>query len=1182
MESPQTIGVLSPFVSGFYFGGIIRGAADAVGEAGARLVAIQTSDPGVVYSVRPDVSPHPHAAAWAHLAGCIVVIDAATPAYLDAIRTSGKPVVLISKLITGVACPTVQPDNKEGVREAVRHLIGHGHRAIAFVGMMHQDDIRERHEAYVEALIEAGIEPDPTLVFATADNDENCGFLAGQAMLADGMRSTAVMVATDVNAFGLMQALTGAGLELPRDQAIVGFDDVDAATFIKPALTSIRQDFGSLGRLAAQLLLDKLAGIDVADGQHLAPTLFVVRESCGCTHDVGEASPTSNVKRTAVARRRGLEEQLDRTLTADTGAPGRSAVVAAAASSIVELLESAWKGDLTPPTQKLKVELEALYQRSPRNQTVRGVMTAARDFATELMAARAGSAGSHGGTSLEGENSTEGPRRVAAQIIRLMLMLSTIHSQDQFNESTYFQNTLGTQYAVAMDLLRSHEEDPRSLQWLEGTPVRAGCLGLWSEAPGELVAGADPTLAIVGAFDREAATDPRRRGPGLDETVAASAFPPVQLLALADEAVGDVVFVLPVKVRSSDWGLLSIVGQIDSKVASGRETLNQWAALLTVALDHQANVASLEEQREKVERSYVRERGLVEEIRLSEQRYALAAEAASGGLWDWDLVNDVVFYSARWIALLECPGDAIGNTSDDWFGRVHPDDLASLLSAIEEHLVGRSTSVELEHRIRRGDGSYLWVLCRALVIRGADDVPIRMVGSLTDVHERKELESQLRHAALYDPLTGLPNRTLFLDRLRVTMTRASRHPDHRFAVLFLDLDGFKLVNDSLGHLLGDALLSSVAERISADLRPSDTASRFGGDEFAILLDDIIAPHNPVAVAERLQDRLARPFHVGGHEIFVTASIGIASSSTGYQSAEDVLRDADTAMYRAKATEKGTHAIFDSGMHTRAVSRMRVEAEFRQAIDGGQLRLHYQPIVAIRTGRTLAFEALVRWEHPTRGLLGPAEFLPIAEETGLIVPMGRWILKEACRQIAEWKRAGAPADLRVSVNVSNKQFWHGGLLEDVQECLREADLEPRNIALEITETVVMHNADLAERMLMDLHENGFALHIDDFGTGYSSLQALHRFPIEALKVDRSFVWGLGTDPRSTELVRTIAMMARNLGVDVIAEGIETEDQRRRVERLGCAYGQGYLFSRPVPGDVAAAFVCGDQSAALSTG
>jgi diguanylate cyclase (GGDEF)-like protein/PAS domain S-box-containing protein len=1172
MDTPLTIGVLSPFVSGFYFGGIIRGVAGAAGEAGARLLAIQTSDPGIVYSERPDTSPHPHAAAWQHLAGCIIVIDAATPAYLDAIRASGKPIVLISKVMDGIVCPTVQPDNREGVREAVRHLIGHGHRSIAFVGMMHQDDIRERYKAYAETLIEAGIEPDPTLIFTTADNDESCGFLAGQAMLADGLRSTAVMVATDVNAFGVMQALTAAGLDLPADQAIVGFDDVDAATFVKPALTSIRQDFGALGRLAAQLLLDKLAGIHVADGQHEAPTLFVVRESCGCTNDIGEATPQGRVKRSAGARLRGLEAHLDRTLTADTGTPGRTAIVAGVAASVVDLLESAWRGDASPVTELLQTQLETLYQRSPRNQTVRGVMAAARDFATELMAAHASDDGPAG----------DGPRRVAAQLIRLMLMLSSIHSRDQFDETTYFQNALGTQYAVSMDLLRSHEEDPRSLQWLERTSVRAGCLGLWSEAPGELAAGADPTLAIVGAFDRAAGNDPRHRRPGLDETVAASAFPPAQLLALADESPEDVVFVLPVKVRASDWGLLSIVGQIDSKVASGRETLNQWAALLTVALDHQANLASLEEQRQKVERSYERERGLVEDIRLSEERYALAAEAASGGLWDWDLVDDVVFYSARWIALLDCPDDAIGNTSDDWFGRVHPDDLASLLSAIEEHLVGRSDAVELEHRIRRGDGSYLWVLCRALVIRSADDVPIRMVGSLTDVHERKELESQLRHAALYDSLTGLPNRTLFLDRLRVTMTRASRHADHRFAVLFLDLDGFKLVNDSLGHLLGDALLSSVAERISADLRPSDTASRFGGDEFAILLDDIIAPHNPVAVAERLQERLARPFHVGGHEIFVTASIGIASSSTGYQSAEDVLRDADTAMYRAKATEKGTHAIFDSGMHTRAVSRLRVEAEFRQAVDGDQLRLYYQPIVAIRTGRTLAFEALVRWEHPTRGLLGPAEFLPIAEETGLIVPMGRWILKEACRQIAEWRQAGAPEDLRVSVNVSNKQFWHGGLLEDVQACLRDAGLEPRNIALEITETVVMHNADLAERMLMDLHENGFALHIDDFGTGYSSLQALHRFPIEALKVDRSFVWGLGTDPRSTELVRTIAMMARNLGVDVIAEGIETEDQRRRVERLGCAYGQGYLFSRPVPGDVAAAFVCGDQTAVLSTG
>jgi diguanylate cyclase (GGDEF)-like protein/PAS domain S-box-containing protein len=1165
MDTPPTIGVLSPFVSGSYFGGVIRGVAEAAAEAGARLVAIQTSDPGVVYSDRPEHAPHPHAAAWEHLAGCIVVIDAATPSYLEAMRRTGKPLVLISKQLDGFQCPTVQPDNKQGVREAMRHLIGHGHTKIAFVGMMHQDDVQERYAAYIETLAEAGIEHDPTLVFSTVDNEESCGVEAGLAMLADGLRSTAVMAATDFNAIGIMQALTAAGRELPRDQAIVGFDDVDAATFMRPALSTVRQDFGALGRLAAGLLLDKLAGLEVADGQHEALTSFVVRESCGCPNAMTHSVPVARAKRSVAARQRGLEQALDRTLTADSGTSRRAAVVAAAATVIGSAIEAAAMGEDGPPEDLLREGLEALYQRSPRNETVRGVIEVAREYGAELVALRRG----------------QEAQEVAAQIIRLTMMMSAIHAHDQFNATTYFQNALGIQYAVAMDLLRSHEEDPRSLQWLERTSVRGGCLGLWSEAAEDLVPGADPTLAIVGAFDRDGSVQgTRRRAPGLNETVAASLFPPAQLLALAEDDPEDVVFVLPVKVRSSDWGLLSIVGHIDSKVASGRETLNQWAALLTVALDHQANLASLEEQRQKVERSYERERDLVEDIRLSAERYALAAEAASGGLWDWDLVKDDVFYSSRWKALLDYPEDAIGTSAEDWFSRVHEEDLPSLRAAIEEHLAGRSPAVELEHRMRRQDGSYLWVLCRALVIRGLDGVPTRMVGSLTDVHERKELEGQLRHAALYDPLTGLPNRTLFLDRLRVTMARASRHAEYQFAVLFLDLDGFKLVNDSLGHLLGDSLLSSVAKRISADLRPTDTASRFGGDEFAVLLDDVVAPHNPVAVAERLQARLARPFHVGGHEIVVTASIGIASSSTGYVSAEDVLRDADTAMYRAKATEKGTYATFDSGMHTRAVSRLRVETELRQAVDGGQLRLYYQPIVAIRTGHTLGFEALVRWEHPTRGLLGPAEFLPVAEESGLIVPIGRWILAETCRQLVEWRGAGAPDDLRVSVNVSNRQFWHGGLLDEVQGLLTAAHLEPRHIVLEITETVVMHNAELAEGMLMELHENGFALHIDDFGTGYSSLQALHRFPIEALKVDRSFVWGLGTDPRSTELVRTIAMMARNLGVDVIAEGIETADQRRRVERLGCAYGQGYLFSRPVPGDVAAGFVCGDQDAVVS--
>ncbi len=1166
MGTPPTIGVLSPFVSGFYFGAIIRGIAATAAEAGVRLVAIQTSDPGIVYSDRALNRPHPHAAGWEHLDGCIVVIDAETPPYREAILRSGKPIVTISRPFDGLDCPTVRPDNRQGARDAVRHLIAHGHRKIAFVGMMGQYDFQERHAAYVEALIEAGIDPDPSLLYSIVGNEEQFGFDAGERMLANGLKSTAVMVGADASALGVMRALRAGGLELPRDQGMVGFDDIDEAAFSRPTLSTVRQDFGAIGRRAARVLLDGLSGVETPSGPHEVPTTFVTRESCGCSPDVNAPTAPQRAPRTTIARRRWLEDRLDAALTADDDVTGRASVVSAVAAVISEVIEAAARGEPGPAESVVAGALETFYRRTPRDETVRGAMEGVRGFARDLLEARPS------GDEAEA-------LRVSDRTIGLMGTLSAIHARGQFGESTYFQSALRTQYAVAMDLLRSHEEDPRSLEWLEATTMTGGCLGLWSEVPGELASDADPTLAIVGTFDR--APDGIASSLGLNETVTASTFPPAQLLALARHP-DDVVFVLPVKVRSSDWGLLGVVGKVDSKVASGGDSLNQWAALLAVALDHQANVASLQEQREEVERSYERERGLVEEIRLSEQRYALAAQAASGGLWDWDLALDKVFYSPRWIELLGSQGQPVGDSANDWFLRVHPDDLQALLMAIEEHLEGRSPGVEMEHRIRRHDGSYLWVLCRALVVRGVDGTPARMVGSLTDVHDRKELEEQLRHAALYDGLTGLPNRTLFVDRLRLTMARASRRPGYQFAVLFLDLDGFKLVNDSLGHLLGDTLLSSVAERISSDLRPSDTASRFGGDEFAILLDDIVSPDNPVAVAERLQARLKRPFHIGGHEIVVTASIGIASSSTGYQSAEDVLRDADTAMYRAKATEKGTHATFDAGMHTRALSRLRVEGELRQALEGGQLRLHYQPIVEMQTGRTTAFEALVRWEHPTRGLLAPGDFLTIAEETGLIVPIGRWILGETCRQIVEWRAAGAPANVRVSVNVSNRQFWHGGLLEDVAASLRDAHLEPRDIVLEITETVAMYNADLAERTLTELHDNGFALHIDDFGTGYSSLQALHRFPIEALKVDRSFVAGLGADPRSTELVRTIAMMARTLGLDVIAEGIETPDQCNRVEALGCGYGQGYLFSRPVPGDVAAAFVCGDQAVRVSTG
>jgi diguanylate cyclase (GGDEF)-like protein len=448
-----------------------------------------------------------------------------------------------------------------------------------------------------------------------------------------------------------------------------------------------------------------------------------------------------------------------------------------------------------------------------------------------------------------------------------------------------------------------------------------------------------------------------------------------------------------------------------------------------------------------------------------------------------------------------------------------------------------------------------------------DAVVTRMVGSFTDVTDRRELEDRLRHQALYDNLTSLPNRALLLDRLGVAMRRRHRQPDHRFAVLFIDLDGFKMINDSLGHVTGDKLLVGVAQRLLAFVRTGDTAARIGGDEFVVLLDDLSPTANVPSITERLQDMLAVPFDIDGHRVAVTASIGITTAVATHESAEDMLRDSDIAMYRAKTRQRGSQATFDATMRATLVSRMSTESRLRHAVEGGNFALHYQPIVNLADGEITGFEALIRWPEQRDGrqvLVPPAEFLPIAEETGLIVPIGHWVVRETCRQIAQWRRDGDPAGrLPVSVNVSHKEFWDSGLLEHLDETLAHAALEPQAMVLEITEGVIMDNAHRAEALLEGMHQRGLPVHIDDFGTGYSSLEALHRFPIDALKIDRSFVVAMSGGKRSAELVRTIIAMSESLGLGVIAEGIEEQAQVTMLERFGCRLGQGYLFSRPLP-------------------
>jgi diguanylate cyclase (GGDEF)-like protein len=434
----------------------------------------------------------------------------------------------------------------------------------------------------------------------------------------------------------------------------------------------------------------------------------------------------------------------------------------------------------------------------------------------------------------------------------------------------------------------------------------------------------------------------------------------------------------------------------------------------------------------------------------------------------------------------------------------------------------------------------------------------------------QESREHFRHAAFHDALTGLPNRALLMDHLKLSIERVKGRSGYLFAILFLDLDRFKNINDSLGHIAGDQLLIEIARRLEKCLRPTDTVARLGGDEFAILLDGLEDYGDAIRVAERVQNDLASPFNLGGHEVYTTASIGITLNTIGYDDPENVLRDADTAMYRAKENGKARHEMFDKVMHARAVALLQLENDLRRAIEREEFRVFYQPIVSLETDRIVGFEALIRWRHPEQGYVSPTEFIPVAEETGLIIEIGQWVLGEACGQMREWQRQSP--DLRaltLSVNLSGKQFTQPDLIEQIKRILDRTNFDPRSLKLEITESVVMENAETASMMLTQLRALGVQLSIDDFGTGYSSLSYLHRFPVTTLKIDRSFISRMSAGLENSEIVRTILTLAGNLGMEVVAEGVETEEQLAQLKSMRCDYAQGYLFSKPVDADAAAA-------------
>jgi diguanylate cyclase (GGDEF)-like protein/PAS domain S-box-containing protein len=548
-------------------------------------------------------------------------------------------------------------------------------------------------------------------------------------------------------------------------------------------------------------------------------------------------------------------------------------------------------------------------------------------------------------------------------------------------------------------------------------------------------------------------------------------------------------------------------------------------------------------------------------LRESEERYALALQGANDGLWDWDIRAMEIHYSSRWKSMLGYENHEIHNSPDEWFGRIHPEDVEQLKVLLHAHLEGVSDHFESEHRMLHRDGTHIWVLTRGIAVLNKSGKAQRMAGSMSDITDRKRAQEQLLRNALYDPLTALPNRTLLINRLEQALAKTKRSQDYMFAVLFLDLDRFKSVNDTFGHGCGDQVLAYVARRLETCIRPGDTVSRIGGDEFAVLLDNISTPLVATKVAERIEKSLASSVEMDGKEIFMPASIGIALGEYGCEKPEDVLRDADIAVYRAKALGRGRHVVFDHAMYQQTVGLLELENDLRGAVERKEFFLHYQPVVSLDSCKLVYLEALIRWQHPQRGVVHPTEFIPLAEETGLIISIGEWVLRKVCEQLTLWKKSNDPCPV-IAVNISIHQLRKTGFAGVVKAILEEYDIPSDRLEFEITESVLMENLEEVNAALSELCRMGLHLSLDDFGTGYSSLNYLQRFPVQKLKVDQSFIANLTSDSDTPQIVKAILQMARGLGLEVVAEGVETDEAASQLKEMGCELAQGYFFARPM--------------------
>ena len=615
---------------------------------------------------------------------------------------------------------------------------------------------------------------------------------------------------------------------------------------------------------------------------------------------------------------------------------------------------------------------------------------------------------------------------------------------------------------------------------------------------------------------------------------------------------------VPLSYKGTSFGVLSVNNHATMRkfTAQDEAVLVSLAGYASIAIEN-ANLYH-QIQQELSERVKAEEA-----LRVSEERYALAVSGANDGIWDWDLKTNFVYFSDRWKSLLGLESDEIENTIDAWFDRIHPEDLEQVKLNLFAHMKRRTPHFISEYRMLHKNGEYRWMLTRGLAVWDDEGNAVRVAGSQSDITDRKCAEQKLLHDALHDALTGLPNRNLLISHLEHAIEQSKRRKDYKFAVLLLDLDHFKNVNDSFGHIMGDKLLTSVGYLLKDGLRSTDTLARFGGDEYVILLEDVKSVENVKKITDWIHKKFQDPITINHHQVYITTSIGVVFGGGEEMTAEETLRDADIAMYVAKANGRARTEIFEPSMRENVLLRLTLEADLRNALDNKELEPYYQPIVSLETGTLIGFEALARWNHPRRGVLNPAVFIPLAEDTGMIIDVDRWILRKACFQMHEWqKKYEVCRDLTISVNISGKQIRHYDFVSFLKGVLNDSGLQPQSLKLEITERTVVDMNEMTMSVFEELRELGVQLQIDDFGIGYSSLGYLSRFPIDGLKIDSSFVNRMLENGGQEDIVQAIVMLTNRLNIRVIAEGVETSDQMEKLRVLGCEYGQGFLVATPL--------------------